>query len=300
MKVERSKSKPQYRSPSSLPTDEKKRFDVEVNKLNYTDPDYEQKRMAIKDKYLLINGTTDRVAVNQTGSKKSIETELRGLGVYTEVRHLRGQLYENAEFQALRGTYLIRVSKDSKNEKILVGASGIACKTGSTNANRYYLLETTLKPSFLNEFYTKVIESNTNLGDSFYGGEKEPFAKFFEKQEKINPKELENMMQNITKDMDLLKPSGFVPMYYAPKNGDIALLEHSILSDTVKSAIYAFKEEQNILSQPMNDFFKSQVVFFKGYDNKTIVPTNKTRDAIEDIKNPKPKEQPKKPWYNPF
>ncbi len=71
------------------------------------------------------------------------KTELRGLGVYTEVRHLRGQSYNVAEYQSLRGTYMIQVSRKPENGNILIGASGIGCIPGGSGRadSRYFLLE---------------------------------------------------------------------------------------------------------------------------------------------------------------
>lgn len=232
-------------------------------------------------------------AIDRDNNKNPItETKLRGLGVYTEVRFLRGQLYDDAEFQSLRGTHMIHVSKNSENGKILVGASGIGCKPGGSGRadNRYFLLETTPKDGFLTEFYNNVKKS---ISDSMELLDAENFTKFFEIQEKIYSKEL---LRGIKSDIDLLTPSGLVPIYYTPRNGGLALLEDVILSGTVKSATYSFMDiSQNKIRRYDEEpgLPKPQVVFLYGVQENSI-PTHETEDFIKELKNPKSKEQPKK------
>lgn len=127
----------------------------------------------------------------------------RNIGVYSEVRFIGGQPYDDAEFQSLRGTKLVHVSRNS--EKILVGASGIHYRAGTTAANRYFLF------------------------------------------------------------------------------------------NTAESAVYSFKDisQNEMQCYGGGGLPKPEVVFFYGVENK-IIPTRETENVINELKNPKPKEQPKK------
>lgn len=255
------------------------------------DPPWVEEHNATIDRENIIKAQKFKaeIAAGTDNEITSHNPELRELGVYSEARFFRGQPYDDAEFQSLRGTYMIHVSRS--HEKILVGAAGIHCNTGSTCANRYFLLETAPKAGFLNEFYDKVNEGCKNSREPVID---EQFKKFFETKEKIKPENSQNMMKIIRTDIESLKPM-FVPMYYAPKNTGLDMLENIILSNTAQSAMYGFKEiPQNEMERYGGSGLpKPQVVFFYGVENK-IIPTHETEDFIRELKNPKPKEQPKK------
>ncbi len=124
----------------------------------------------------------------------------------------------------------------------------------------------------------------------------EKFIKFFESKDKITSEESQ-MMKNMKNDIALTSPSGFVPIYHAPKDGGPDMLEKTILSNIAKSVIYSFIDiPQTEMSRygGKSDFPKPQVVFLHGGIENRIIPTHETEAVISELKNPKPKEQPKK------
>lgn len=229
---------------------------------------------------------------------KTRDPSLARSAIYSEVQEIvnnsDGYVGPNPKFgEGLRrvmSTNVIYVEKEKDN--IFVAVSGIDCKlkNGPAKANCFLFYESPYcGGGFLSEFYKSINKRANDLGlivDTETETNKE-FVKIFESKEKIEPGNLQKIMKPVYEDSKLLKSSGIIPAYYAPTGVIRELLEESINSRNFNSAAYSLSGKNLRGINP-------EIAFYRGADYK-LISTRETEDAIQKLKNPKPKAIEPKP-----
>ena len=199
--------------------------------------------------------------------KSSIDYEVK---IYTEYGDVEHKYDYDSYLGFLKGTNIIYLEK--KDDRILIGVSGINCRHNTTNYNCFFFWESNIKYFSLLDFFQKLINKCNELD---FHIENNNLLKFFEFRNRI-----EDLDTSLIEEV--IGEKNFIPSIFIPVEYSLDIIEKTIKSDNISNMGISFINEKikNV---------KIDIIYYVS-QQKEIRYTKETVKKIEEFKNQKLEE----------